>query len=98
MTDQWSLEDADRAIATVSIIMKRVGVLPQELIAAYDEAIENGDSGVNRHFYERLVTDCPASIDYFTERMVQEESESESKPKRRVDPRIRQFRPIPIDD
>ncbi len=97
MTDLWSIEDADRAIETVSIIMKHVGVLPQELIDAYDEVIESGDSMVNRHFYERLVKVCPDSIDYFTERFTQGEPEEKHEARRRPDPRIRQFRPIPID-
>ncbi len=98
MTDHWSMEDADRAIETVLIIMKRVGVLPQELVDAYNEVIESGDRTVNRHFYERLMQDCPDSIDYFTEHAAPEQPEEELKPKRRIDPRIRQFRPIPIDD
>ncbi len=93
MTDHWSIEDADRAIATVSIIMEHVGVLPPELVDAYDEVIESGDSRVNRHFYERLMKDCPDSIDYFTERI----PEKEPEPERKIDERIRRFRPIPID-
>ena len=93
MTDHWSIEDADRAIEAVSIIMERVGVLPPELVEAYDEVIKSGDSEVIRHFYERLVTDCPESIDYFTERV----PEKEPEPKRKIDERIRRFRPIPID-
>ncbi len=93
MTDPWSIEDADRAIETVSIIMKHVGVLPQELVDAYHEVIKSGDSMVNRHFYERLVKLCPDSIDYFTERIGKEAPEEGRKP----DPLIRQFRPIPID-
>ncbi len=97
MTDHWSFEDADRAIETVSVIMKHVGVLPQALVDAYDEQIERSDSRTNRYFYERLVAECPDSIDYFTERSVEIEPEAEPEPKRRIDPRIRQFRPIPID-
>ncbi len=97
MTDPWSIEDADRAIETVSIIMKHVGVLPHELVDAYDEVITSGDSMVNRHFYERLVKVCPDSVDYFTERVGTEEPEEEHKARRKPDPRIRQFRPIPID-
>ncbi len=93
--DQWSVEDADRAVDTVSIIMEYVGALPQELVDAYEGAIESGDSTVNRRFYERLMANCPDSIDYFTERFTHEEPEA--KPRRRIDPRIRQFRPIPID-
>ncbi|MGZ4904223.1 MAG: hypothetical protein ACXV6K_05770 [Halobacteriota archaeon] len=93
MTDHWSIKDADRAIETVSIIMEHVGALPPELIDAYNEVIERGDSRVNRHFYERLMTDCPDSIDYFTERITEEEPE----PERKTEERIRQFRPIPID-
>ncbi len=96
MTDDWSVEDADRAVETVSIIMEHAGALPQELVDAYDEVIERGDSRVNRHFYERLMTDCPDSIDYFTERITHEEPK-EPEPRRKPDERIRQFRPIPID-
>lgn len=96
MTDHWSIEDADRAIETVSIIMEHAGALPQELVDAYGEVIKSGDSRVSRHFYERLMTDCPDSIDYFTERITHEEPK-EPEPKRKPDERIRQFRPIPID-
>ncbi len=97
MTDHWSIEDADRAIEAVSIIMEHVGALPPELVDAYDEAIESGDSRVNRHFYERLMKDCPDSIDYFTEPSTGRDEAQEPEPERQVDERIRQFRAIPID-
>jgi len=95
MTDQWSIEDADRAIATVCIIMKHVGTLPQELVDAYDEAIESADSRVNRYFYERLVADCPDSIDYFAECSKKEEPKVEPKAAERISRKLHQ---IPIDE
>jgi len=66
MTESWSVEDADNAILAISIILKRVGALPQLLLTAYKHEIEIGEPAVTRRFYEQLAVNCPYAIDFFT--------------------------------
>lgn len=92
MTDSWSTEDADRAVATLAVFIEHGGGLPQALIDAYKSAIDSGDIGVTRHFFEQLALKCPDAIDYFTEstaeRLAEAGDDAEEHPK---------LREIPID-
>lgn len=66
MTESWSIEDADNAVLAISIILKRVGALPQVLFNAYAHEIEIGEPVVTRRFYEQLAVNCPHALDLFT--------------------------------
>ena len=66
MTESWSTEDADNAVLAISIILKRVGALPQVLLNAYKHEIEIGEPVVTRRFYEQLAVNCPHALDLFT--------------------------------
>ena len=90
MAESWSTEDANRAVIAIAVILQHVGALPTVLADAYQHEIEIGDVSVTRRFYEQLAVNCPAALDYFTERVV-DERESE---KDRVKGSLRK---IPID-
>jgi predicted GNAT superfamily acetyltransferase len=90
MVESWSTEDANQAVVAIAVILKRVGALPKVLADAYQHEIEIGDVSVARRFYEQLAVNCPAALDYFTERAA-DERESE---KDRVKGSLRK---IPID-
>ena len=92
MTDSWSTEDADRAVATLAIFMEHGGGLPQALIDAYKSAIDNSDISVTRHFFEQLALKCPDAIDFFTESVT--EGLAESGDDAEEQPKLRE---IPID-
>ena len=94
MTDSWSIEDADRAVATVVVFIERAGGLPQALVDAYKNAIDNGDIGVTRHFYEQLALKCPDAIDYFAESAIESLAEAGDDTEERAEGRLRE---IPID-
>ncbi|MGZ4863882.1 MAG: hypothetical protein ACXV5H_00355 [Halobacteriota archaeon] len=66
MTEGWSAEDADNAVLAISIILRRVGALPQLLLNAYKHEIEIGEPVVTRRFYEQLTVNCPYALDFFT--------------------------------
>ncbi|MGD0716834.1 MAG: hypothetical protein ABR979_02050 [Halobacteriota archaeon] len=90
MVESWSTEDANQAVVAIAVILKRFGALPKVLADAYQHEIEIGDVSVTRRFYEQLAVNCPAALDYFTERVA---DERESK-KDRVKGSLRK---IPID-
>jgi predicted GNAT superfamily acetyltransferase len=90
MVESWSTKDANQAVVAITVILKRFGALPKVLADAYQHEIEIGDVSVTRRFYEQLAVNCPAALDYFTERVV-DERESE---KDRVKGSLRK---IPID-
>jgi hypothetical protein len=66
MTESWSIKDADNAVLAISVILKRVGALPQVLLNAYEHEIEIGEPAVTRRFYEQLAVNCPHALDLFT--------------------------------
>jgi hypothetical protein len=66
MTESWSIEDTDNAVLAISIILKRIGALPQVLLNAYMHEIEIGEPTVTRRFYEQLAVNCPHALDLFT--------------------------------
>jgi hypothetical protein len=66
MPESWSTEDADNAVRAISIILKRVGALPQVLLNAYTHEIKIGEPAVTRRFYEQLAVNCPHALDLFT--------------------------------
>jgi len=68
MAGNWSTEDANRAVIAIAVILKRVGALPKVLVNAYQHEIDLGEVAVTRRFYEELAANCPAALDYFTER------------------------------
>jgi predicted GNAT superfamily acetyltransferase len=76
MVESWSTKDANQAVVAIAVILKRVGALPKVLTDAYQHEIEIGNVSVTRRFYEQLAVNCPAALDYFTERVV-DERESE---------------------
>ena len=90
MVESWSTEDVNQAVIAIAVILKRVRALPTVLTNAYQHEIEIGDVSVTRRFYEQLAVNCPAALDYFTERVI-DERESE---KDRVKGSLRK---IPID-
>jgi len=90
MTETWSTEDADRAVAAIAIILRCVGALPKVLTDAYQHEIEIGEASVTRHFFEQLAVNFPAALDCFTESAI-EAPESEND---RVKGGLRE---IPID-
>jgi hypothetical protein len=90
MVESWSTEDANRAVIAIAVILKRVGALPKVLADAYQHEIEMGEVSVTRRFYEQLAVNCPAALDYFTERA----ADARESEKDRVEGSLRQ---IPID-
>jgi hypothetical protein len=90
MVESWSTEDTNRAVIAIAVILKRVRALPKVLADAYQHEIEIGDVSVTRRFYEQLAVDCPAALDYFTERA----SAARESEKDRVKGSLRE---IPID-
>jgi hypothetical protein len=66
MTESWSTEDVDNAVLAITVILKRVGALPQVLLNAYKREIEIGEPAVTRRFYEQLAVNCPHALDLFT--------------------------------
>jgi hypothetical protein len=68
MVESWSTEDANRGVIAIAVILKRVGGLPKVLVDAYLHEIDRGEVAVTRRFYEQLAVNCPAALDYFTER------------------------------
>jgi hypothetical protein len=90
MIESWSIDDANRAVIAIAVILKRVGDLPKVLTDAYLHEIENGEVSVTRRFYEQLAINCPAALDYFTE--------SEADVRESENDRVNgALRPIPID-
>jgi predicted GNAT superfamily acetyltransferase len=69
MVESWSTEDANQAVIAIAVILKRFGAIPTVLADAYQHEIEIGDVSVARRFYEQLAVNCPAALDYFTERV-----------------------------
>jgi len=67
MVKTWSIEDVNRAVIAIAVILKRVGALPKLLTNAYQHEIAIGEVSVTRRFYEQLAVTCPAALDYFTE-------------------------------
>lgn len=67
MTESWSTEDADNAVAAIRVILMRVGALPLVLSQAYKHEIDIGELVVTRRFYEQLAVNCPNALDYFTD-------------------------------
>ncbi|HYA32959.1 MAG TPA: hypothetical protein VEG65_03040 [Candidatus Bathyarchaeia archaeon] len=61
------MKEVNRSVSAIRVILTRVGVLPQLLIAAYLHEIKTGDVSVTRRFYEQLALNCPSALDYFTE-------------------------------
>jgi len=90
MVESWSTEDANRAVIAIAVILKRVGALPKVLVDAYLHEIDLGEVAVTRRFYEQLAVNCPAALDYFTERA----ADARESEKDRVKGALRE---IPID-
>ena len=90
MIESWSIDDANRAVIAIAVILKRVGDLPKVLTDAYLHEIEIGEVSVTRRFYEQLAINCPAALDYFTE--------SEADARESENDRVKgALRVIPID-
>jgi hypothetical protein len=90
MIESWSIDDANRAVTAIAVILERVGALPKVLTDAYQHEIDNCEVSVTRRFYEQLAINCPTALDYFTESEA-EVRESEN------DRANGALRPIPID-
>jgi hypothetical protein len=90
MVESWSTEDANRAVIAIAVTLKRVGALPKVLVDAYQHEIDLGEVAVTRRFYEQLAVNCPAALDYFTERA----ADARESEKDRVKGSLRE---IPID-
>ncbi|HEX7515178.1 MAG TPA: hypothetical protein VF393_06275 [archaeon] len=90
MTESWSTEDADNAVLAISVILRRVGALPQLLLNAYKHEIEIGEAAVTRRFYEQLAVNCPYALDLFTISMAEAHETEIDRPKDVL-------RKIPID-
>jgi hypothetical protein len=67
MTEGWSTEDVDNAVAAIRVILKRIGALPLVLSQAYKHEIDIGELSVTRRFYEQLAVNCPDALDYFSD-------------------------------
>lgn len=60
-------EDALRAARAVADVMRATGELPTPLAEAYRASLRTSTPGLVQRFYERLATECPDALRYFTD-------------------------------
>lgn len=65
MTTWSSKESVNRAITTLARIWEKVGALPDDLVATYQEIIERSSRSIRAAFWELLAEKAPDCLSYF---------------------------------